>query len=199
VERLGEVNPGAVEEYEDLKKRYEFLEAQKEDLQTSLSNLYKTIAEINRTSTARFAETFAKADKEFQGLIPRLFGGGRGALILDESSSDEPGVDIFIQPAGKRLKDVDLLSGGEKTLAAIAFIFSLFLLRPTPFCLLDEVDSALDDANIGRFATVLKELSEQSQFILITHNKGTMEIADALYGITMENPGVSTAVSVKLN
>jgi chromosome segregation protein len=199
VERLGEVNPGAVEEYEGLKKRYEFLEAQKEDLQTSLSNLNKTIAEINRTSTARFAETFAKANKEFQGLIPRLFGGGRGALILDELSSDEPGVNIFIQPAGKRLKDVDLLSGGEKTLAAIAFIFALFLLRPTPFCLLDEVDSALDDANIGRFATVLQELSEQSQFILITHNKGTMAIADVLYGITMENPGVSTAVSVKLN
>jgi chromosome segregation protein len=198
VERLGEVNPGAVEEYEDLKKRYEFLEAQKDDLQQSLANLNKTIAEINRTSTARFTETFAKANEEFQKLIPRLYGGGRGALILDETSP-EPGVTIFIQPSGKRLKDVDLLSGGEKTLAAIAFIFSLFLLRPTPFCLLDEVDSALDDANIGRFATVLKELSEQSQFILITHNKGTMSIADILYGITMEKPGVSTVVSVKLN
>jgi chromosome segregation protein len=198
VERLGEVNPSAVEEYEDLKKRYEFLEAQKDDLQQSLENLNKTIAEINHTSTARFSETFAKANEEFQKLIPRLFGGGRGTLILDDSSS-EPGVNIFIQPSGKRLKDIDLLSGGEKTLAAIAFIFSLFLLRPTPFCLLDEVDSALDDANIGRFATVLKELSEQSQFILITHNKGTMSIADSLYGITMENPGVSTVVSVKLN
>jgi chromosome segregation protein len=198
VERLGEVNPGAVEEYEDLKKRYEFLEAQKDDLQQSLDNLNKTIAEINRTSTARFSETFAKANEEFQKLIPRLFGGGRGALILDDSSP-EPGVNIFIQPSGKRLKDVDLLSGGEKTLAAIAFIFALFLLRPTPFCLLDEVDSALDDANIGRFATVLKELSDQSQFILITHNKGTMSIADSLYGITMEKPGVSTVVSVKLN
>jgi chromosome segregation protein len=198
VERLGEVNPGAVEEYEDLKKRYEFLEAQKEDLQQSLTNLDKTIAEINRTSTTRFNETFAKANKEFQELIPRLFGGGRGALILDESSP-EPGVNIFIQPTGKRLKDVDLLSGGEKTLAAIAFIFSLFLLRPTPLCLLDEVDSALDDANIGRFSTILKELSQQSQFILITHNKGTMEIADALYGVTMENPGVSKVVSVRLN
>jgi chromosome segregation protein len=198
VERLGDVNPGAVEEYEDLKKRYEFLEAQKEDLQQSLANLDKTIAEINRTSTTRFNETFAKANKEFQELIPRLFGGGRGALILDESSP-EPGVNIFIQPTGKRLKDVDLLSGGEKTLAAIAFIFSLFLLRPTPLCLLDEVDSALDDANISRFATILKELSQQSQFILITHNKGTMEIADALYGVTMENPGVSKVVSVRLN
>jgi chromosome segregation protein len=198
VERLGEVNPGAVEEYEDLKKRYEFLETQKDDLQQSLDNLNKTIAEINRTSTARFSETFAKANEEFQKLIPRLFGGGRGALILDDTSS-EPGVNIFIQPSGKRLKDIDLLSGGEKTLAAIAFIFALFLLRPTPFCLLDEVDSALDDANIGRFATVLKDLSEQSQFILITHNKGTMSIADSLYGITMEKPGVSTVVSVRLN
>ena len=198
VERLGEVNPGAVEEYEDLRKRYEFLEAQREDLQQSLTNLGKTIAEINRTSTTRFQETFAKANKEFQGLIPRLFGGGRGELVLDDASP-EPGVDIFIQPRGKRLKDVDLLSGGEKALAAIAFIFGLFLLRPTPFCLLDEVDSALDDANIGRFANVLKELSGQSQFILISHNKGTMEIADALYGITMENPGVSKVVSVKLN
>jgi chromosome segregation protein len=198
IERLGEVNPGAVEEYEDLKKRYEFLEAQKDDLQQSLANLNKTIAEINRTSTARFNETFAMANKEFQGLIPRLFGGGRGELTLDESSP-EAGVNIFIQPSGKRLKDIDLLSGGEKTLAAIAFIFALFLLRPTPFCLLDEVDSALDDANIGRFATVLKELSDQSQFILITHNKGTMSIAEVLYGITMEKPGVSTVVSVKLN
>jgi chromosome segregation protein len=198
VERLGEVYPGAVEEYEDLKKRYEFLEAQKEDLQQSITNLNKTIAEINRTSTMRFQETFEQANNAFQELVPRLFNGGRGTLVLDESSP-EPGVDIFIQPSGKRLKDVDLLSGGEKAMAAIAFIFSLFLLRPTPFCLLDEVDAALDDANIGRFATVLKGLSEQSQFILISHNKGTMEIADALYGITMENPGVSKVVSVKFN
>jgi chromosome segregation protein len=198
IERLGEVNPGAVEEYEDLKKRYDFLEAQREDLEQSMDNLGKTIAEINRTSTTRFKETFEKANKEFQGLIPRLFGGGRGELVLDESSP-EPGVNIFIQPAGKRLKSVDLLSGGEKALAAIAFIFALFLLRPTPFCLLDEVDSALDDANIGRFAGVLQELSGQSQFILVTHNKRTMEIADALYGITMENPGVSKVVSVKFN
>jgi chromosome segregation protein len=198
VERLGEVNPGAVEEYEDLRKRYEFLEGQREDLQQSIANLGKTIAEINRTSTARFQETFAQANKEFQGLIPRLFGGGRGELVLDDTAP-EPGVNIFIQPAGKRLKDVSLLSGGEKALAAIAFIFALFLLRPTPFCLLDEVDAALDDANIGRFAHVLKELSGQSQFIMISHNKGTMEIADALYGITMESPGVSKVVSVRLN
>lgn len=198
MERLGEVNPGAVEEYEDLKKRYEFLEAQKEDLQQSLANLDKTIAEINRTSTTRFKETFAKVNKEFQGLVPRLFGGGRGELVLDESSP-EPGVNILIQPAGKRLKSVDLFSGGEKALSAITFIFSLFLLRPTPFCLLDEVDSSLDDANIDRFAAVLQELSGQSQFILVTHNKSTMAIADALYGITMENPGVSKVVSVKLN
>jgi chromosome segregation protein len=198
VERLGEVNPGAVEEYEDLKKRYDFLETQREDLEQSMTNLDKTIAEINRTSTARFKETFEMANKEFQGLIPRLFGGGRGELVLDESSP-EPGVNIFIQPTGKRLKSVDLLSGGEKALAAIAFIFALFLLRPTPFCLLDEVDSSLDDANIGRFASVLQELSGQSQFILVTHNKRTMEIADALYGITMENPGVSKVVSVKFN
>jgi chromosome segregation protein len=198
VERLGEVYPGAVEEYEDLKKRYEFLEAQKEDLQQSMANLGKTIAEINRTSAARFQDTFAKANEAFQELIPRLFTGGRGALVL-EDSAPEPGVNILIQPTGKRLKDVDLLSGGEKALAAIAFIFSLFLLRPTPFCFLDEVDAALDDANIGRFAAVLKELSKQSQFILISHNKGTMETADALYGITMEDPGVSKVVSVKFN
>jgi chromosome segregation protein len=198
IERLGEVYPGAVEEYEDLKKRYEFLEAQKEDLQQSMTNLGKTIAEINRTSTARFQDTFAKANQAFQELIPRLFDGGKGALILDDAAP-EPGVNILIQPTGKRLKDVDLLSGGEKALAAIAFIFALFLLRPTPFCFLDEVDAALDDANIGRFAAVLKELSKQSQFILISHNKGTMEIADALYGITMEDPGVSKVVSVRFN
>jgi chromosome segregation protein len=187
-----------VEEYEDLKKRYEFLEAQKEDLEQSLANLGKTIAEINRTSTARFQDTFQKANEAFQELIPRLFQGGKGALVLDDASP-EPGVNILIHPTGKRLKDVDLLSGGEKALAAIAFIFALFLLRPTPFCFLDEVDAALDDANIGRFAAVLKELSKQSQFILISHNKGTMETADALYGITMENPGVSKVVSVRFN
>ncbi|RLB07654.1 MAG: chromosome segregation protein SMC [Deltaproteobacteria bacterium] len=198
VEGLGEVNPGAVEEYEDLRKRYEFLQAQKDDLQKSLATLSKTIAEINRTSAQRFRETFAKANKEFQGLVPRLFGGGQGELVLDNSSA-EPGVDIYIQPAGKRLKSVDLLSGGEKALTAIAFIFSLFLLRPTPFCLLDEIDSPLDDANIDRFAALLSEMSQQSQFILITHNKGTMKIADALYGITMETPGVSKVVSVRLN
>jgi chromosome segregation protein len=198
IERLGEVNPGAVEEYEALKKRYEFLEAQKEDLQQSMANLSKTIAEINRTSTLRFQETFEKANEAFQQLIPRLFNGGQGKLVLEESDP-EPGVNIFIQPSGKRLKDVALLSGGEKAMAAIAFIFALFLLRPTPFCLLDEVDAALDDANIGRFASVLKELSNQSQFIMISHNKGTMEIADSLYGITMENPGVSKVVSVKFN
>lgn len=198
VERLGEVNPAAVEEYEGLKKRFDFLESQRVDLEESIANLNKTIAEINRTSSARFAETFARANKEFQGLIPRLFGeGSKGELVLDDSGP-EPGVEIRIQPAGKRLKDVNLLSGGEKALAAIAFIFALFLLRPTPFCLLDEVDAALDDANIHRFATVLKELSEQSQFILISHNKGTMEIADVLYGITMEDPGVSKVVSVRL-
>jgi len=198
IERLGEVNPGAVEEYEELKKRYEFLDAQKEDLQQSMTNLNKTIAEINRTSTLRFQETFEKANEAFQQLIPRMFNGGQGKLVLEESLP-EPGVDIFIQPSGKRLKDVSLLSGGEKAMAAIAFIFALFLLRPTPFCLLDEVDAALDDANIGRFAAVLKELSNQSQFIMISHNKGTMGIADSLYGITMENPGVSKVVSVRFN
>lgn len=198
MERLGEVNPGAVEEYEDLKNRYEFLEAQKEDLQRSLAALGRTIAEINRTSAKRFKETFARTNKEFQALIPRLFSGGRGELVLDESSP-EPGVDIVMQPEGKMLKSVDLLSGGEKALAAIAFIFSLFLLRPSPFCLLDEADAPLDDANIDRFASVLMDLSKQSQFVLITHNKATMKIADALYGVTMETPGVSKVVSVRLN
>jgi chromosome segregation protein len=198
VEKLGDVNLGAVEEYEDLKKRYDFLEAQEEDLQKSLATLGRTIAEINRTSARRFKETFESANKEFQAMIPRLFEGGRGELILNDATP-EPGVDILIQPAGKRLKNVELLSGGEKAMAAIAFIFSLFLLRPTPFCLLDEIDSPLDDANINRISTILKEMSQQSQFLIITHNKGTMQTADALYGITMETPGVSKVVSVQLN
>jgi len=198
VEKLGEVNPGAVEEYEDLRARYEFLQTQKDDLHKSLDTLRQTIVEVNRTSTQRFKETFSKANDQFQRLIARLFEGGRGELVLDESSP-EPGVNIFIQPPGKKLKNMELLSGGEKAMATIAFIFSLFLLRPTPFCVLDEVDGPLDDSNLDRFINLLKEMGQKSQFVLITHNKRTIQAADALYGVTMEIPGVSKVVSVRLN
>jgi chromosome segregation protein len=198
LERIGDVHIGAVEEYEELEQRHEFLIGQRDDLQRSLGTLQKTITEINKTSTQRFAETFERANQEFQALVRRLFNGGRGELVLDDTGP-EPGVNIMIQPPGKRLKTVDLLSGGEKAMASIAFIFSLFLLRATPFCLLDEIDSPLDDANIDRFISLLEELAQQSQFVIITHNKRTMQAAGALHGVTMETPGISKVVSVQLN
>ena len=196
LERLGEVYPGAIEEYEELKERWEFLSSQKEDLERSLHNMERSIERINRRSREKFSTTFKQVAENFQWLVGRLFPGGKGELVLE--GGDAEGVKLLIQPHGKRLKTMELLSGGEKALAAIAFIFSLTLLKPAPFYLLDEVDASLDDANLGNFLTLLKEMGTRSQFILITHNKATMEAADILYGITMEIPGVSKVVSVRM-
>ena len=134
-----------------------------------------------------------------RAITPRLFGGGRASLVLtNEGQGGEPGVEIVAQPPGKKLQSMNLLSGGEKALTAVALIFAIFLIKPTPFCLLDEVDAPLDEGNVGRYNDMVKEMSKQSQFILITHNKRTMEVADTLYGVTMEEPGISKLVSVKL-
>jgi chromosome segregation protein len=136
---------------------------------------------------------------KFQQIFPRLFGGGRAQLLLtEEGPTAEPGIEIVAQPPGKKLQSVNLLSGGEKALTAVGLIFAIFLIKPTPFCLLDEVDAPLDEGNVGRYNDMVKEMSRQSQFILITHNKRTMEIADTLYGVTMEEPGISKLVSVKM-
>jgi chromosome segregation protein len=199
VERMGEINLTAIEEHQEVAVRHEFLATQKRDLESSLAQLRTAIGKIDRTSRDRFAHTFDAVNEKFQAVFPRLFGGGRACLVLlDEGAGAEAGVDIVAQPPGKKLQSVTLLSGGEKALTAVALIFSIFLIKPSPFCVLDEVDAPLDEANVGRYNELVREMSAQSQFILITHNKRTMEVADTLYGVTMEEPGISKLVSVRL-
>ncbi len=200
VENFGEVNLLALSEHEELKTRYEFLTAQAADLNSSLETLQKTITRINAISRKRFSETFEGVNRCFREVFTRLFPGGRAELLLtDESDLLETGVDIDIRIPGKRTQNVTLLSGGEKSLSAIALIFSILLYRPVPFLLLDEVDASLDDANISLFNRLVKETVSHSQILMITHNKLTMEIADSLYGVTMPKQGISTLVSVNLN
>lgn len=197
--RLGEVNLSAVEEYQALEQRHDFTKAQQEDLESSVNSIKAAISRINRTSRERFKATFDEINGHFQQIFPKLFRGGQGRLILtDEDDLLETGVDILVQPPGKKVQNMNLLSGGEKAMTAVALIFAIFLVRPSPFCILDEVDAPLDEANSGRFHEVVRELSTLSQFIVITHNKRTMEIADTLYGVTMEEAGVSRLVTVDL-
>ncbi len=200
IDSFGEVNLLALNEHEELNTRYEFLTAQVADLNKSLSTLQTTITRINAISRKRFAETFEGVNKCFQEIFTRLFPGGRAELRLtDENDLLETGVDIDIRIPGKRTQSVSLLSGGEKSMSAIALIFSILLYRPVPFLLLDEVDAALDDTNIGLFNRLVKETVSHSQILVITHNKKTMEIADSLYGVTMQKHGISTLVSVNLS
>jgi chromosome segregation protein len=200
LEGFGEVNLMAIEEYQELKQRHDFLSEQQADLHQALDSLRKAILRINRTTTRRFLETFHLVNEKFKEVFTRLFKGGQASLILlDEQDPATTGIDIIAQPPGKKLQNIDLLSGGEKALVATALLFGLFMIKPTPFCLLDEVDAPLDDANINRFIELVKEFSKTSQFVIITHNKNTMEASHTLYGITMETPGVSKVVSVRLN
>jgi chromosome segregation protein len=199
VEKMGEINLTAIDEHAELSKRFEFLSTQKADLLASQEQLQEAIRRIDATSRERFKQTFDVVNEKFQAIFPRLFGGGRASLVLtQEGQGMEHGVEIVAQPPGKKLQSVNLLSGGEKALTAVALIFAIFLIKPTPFCLLDEVDAPLDEGNVGRYNEMVKEMSKQSQFILITHNKRTMEVADTLYGVTMEEPGISKLVSVRL-
>ncbi|MFO1463470.1 MAG: chromosome segregation protein SMC [bacterium] len=200
LEKIGPVNLGAIEEYEELKQRHEHLDKQYQDLTQSLDALQRALQKINRTTKKRFEETFETVNKLFQEVFPKLFKGGRAELLLtDPENILESGVEIVAQPPGKKLQSVSLLSGGEKALTAVSLVFAIFIVKPSPFCLLDEVDAPLDDANIDRFNDMVRSLIDRSQFILITHNKRSMEMADTLYGITMEQPGVSKLVSVQLN
>ena len=200
LEGFGEVNLMAIEEYQELKQRHDFLTEQQTDLHQALDTLRKAILRINRTTMKRFLETFHLVNEKFKEVFGRLFKGGQASLLLlDEQDPSTTGIDIIAQPPGKKLQNIDLLSGGEKALVATALLFGLFMIKPTPFCLLDEVDAPLDDANINRFIELVKEFSKKSQFLIITHNKNTMEAAKTLYGITMETPGVSKVVSVRLN
>jgi chromosome segregation protein len=200
IDRLGPVNMMAIEQFDELETRHVFLTTQRADLVQSISATNEAIARIDETSKVRFKEAFDAINLNFQKTFSTLFGGGRaGITLLDETDPLESGIDIVASPPGKRLQSVQLLSGGEKALTAISLMFAIFQYKPSPFCLLDEIDAPLDDANIGRFVEMLKGMLHHTQFILITHNRKTMEIADRLYGVTMEEPGVSRLISVRLN
>ena len=200
IDRLGPVNMMAIEQFDELDTRHAFLTAQRADLIESIAATGEAISKIDLTTRQRFREAFDAINLNFQEMFGTLFGGGRAGLTLvDEEDILESGIEIIAQPPGKRLQNVQLLSGGEKALTAIALMFGIFKYKPSPFCLLDEIDAPLDDANTGRFLDMLRELQARTQFILITHNRKTMEIADRLYGVTMEEPGVSKLISVRLN
>ncbi|HTL45975.1 MAG TPA: chromosome segregation protein SMC [Vicinamibacterales bacterium] len=200
IERMGAVNMMAIDQFDDLESRHTFLTAQRKDLVDAIAATNEAIRKIDRTTRERFQEAFTVINGNFEQTFTTLFGGGKaGLVLLDETDALESGIDIIAQPPGKRLQSVQLLSGGEKALTAMALMFAIFKYRPSPFCLLDEIDAPLDDANIGRFVEMLQGMQEHTQFILITHNRKTMEIADRLYGVTMEEPGVSKLISVQLN
>ncbi len=200
IERMGPVNVLALDEYTEEFKRLEFLTAQRDDLLRSIQDLQDSIRKINATSSARFQEAFAAINQNFGAMFARLFQGGAAQMrLLDENDVLESGVEITAQPPGKRNQSILLLSGGEKALTAIALLMAIFRYKPSPFCILDEVDAPLDEANIDRFTRLLRDMTEDTQFIAITHNKRTMETADVMYGVTMEEPGCSKIVSVKFD
>jgi len=200
IERMGAVNMMAIDQFDDLETRHAFLTGQKKDLVEAIAATGEAIRKIDKTTKERFREAFTQINLNFEKTFSTLFGGGRaGLVLLDEADQLESGIDIIAQPPGKRLQNVQLLSGGEKAMSAMALMFAIFQYRPSPFCLLDEIDAPLDDANIGRFVEMLQGMQEDTQFILITHNRKTMEIADRLWGVTMEEPGVSKLISVQLN
>jgi chromosome segregation protein len=200
IDRLGPVNMMAIEQFDELETRHVFLTTQRKDLVDSIAQTSEAIKRIDETTRARFSEAFAAIQQNFLETFGTLFGGGRAGLtLLDENDPLESGIDIMASPPGKRLQSVQLLSGGEKALTAIALMFAIFKYKPSPFCLLDEIDAPLDDANVSRFVEMLRGMLDRTQFILITHNRRTMEIANRLYGVTMEEPGVSKLISVQLN
>jgi len=200
IEALGAVNPAAMEEFQEAQQRHEFLSVQRQDLIDSIRDTEKAIQEIDQVSRQKFAEAFEAINANFRQIFQTLFGGGTGEMRLtDQENLAESGIDIVCSPPGKRLQNVLLLSGGEKALAAVALLMAIFKYQPSPFCVLDEVDAPLDEANTGRLTRLLQEMSAQTQFIVITHSKRTMEAAQALYGVTMQEPGVSRLVSVRFN
>ena len=198
IEAMGPVNLVAIEEHQELQERYSFLTEQEDDLVKSKQQLMDMIRTINRTTTEMFQTTFEQVNTNFQEVYRKLFNGGSAKLVLvDEEDVLESGIEIIARPPGKRLQNVSLLSGGERTLTAVALLFAIYLIKPSPFCVLDELDAALDDSNIGRFVEVLREFLVQSQFVVITHNRQTIAAADALYGVTMQERGVSKIVSMR--
>ena len=199
ISKIGEVSLSAINEYEELMQRYEFLTKQQDDLLESKNQLRKVIERIDKICSKQFKDTFESVNERFKKVFPVLFGGGDASLnmVYEEGESD-PGIDIIVKPPGKKMQNITLLSGGEKALTSVALIFSIFLVKPSPFCLLDEVDAPLDDANVFRFNELIREMAKRSQIIVVTHNKYTMEVNNKLYGVTMEERGVSKMVSVDL-
>jgi len=199
LDNMGPVNLDAVHEYDELEERYKFLETQNNDLTNSRRELLDVIAQINSTTRKLFNDTFAQVQTNFREMFAELFGGGRADLsLLDENDPLNCGIEITARPPGKQLQSISLLSGGERSMVAVALLFAIYMVRPSPFCILDEVDAAMDEGNINRFIRVLDRFVEQSQFIIITHNKRTIAKADVLYGVTMEERGVSKLVGMKL-
>ncbi len=200
IERIGEVNIGAIAEYETLKTRFEFLDTQRNDLNKAIDDLHKVIRKINKISQEKFLETFNLVNQKLAEVFPKLFNGGTALLTLTEPEKPlETGVEFMIHPPGKKLTRLSLLSGGEKALSAIAFIFSIFLIKPASFCIMDEIDAPLDEANVIRFNELLRIIGEKSQIVMITHKKRSMEFADMLFGVTMEKKGISQIVSVNFD
>jgi chromosome segregation protein len=196
-ENIGEVNLGAANEFEELQQRHQFLISQEDDLLKAIDSLQKVITKINKITKQKFLDTYNVINEHFKELFPVLFSGGKAYMTLtDETDILETGIDIFAQPPGKKLQSLDLLSGGERALTVIALMFAIFLTKPSPFCLMDEIDAPLDDTNIGKFVQHLHKMADHSQFIIVTHNKLSMQAANSLYGITMEERGVSKIVSV---
>ena len=199
LDNMGPVNLDAVHEYDELEERYKFLEGQNNDLTNARRELLDVIAQINSTTRKLFAETFAEVRVNFREMFAELFGGGRADLsLLDENDPLNCGIEISARPPGKQLQSVSLLSGGERSMVAVALLFAIYMVRSSPFCILDEVDAAMDEGNINRFIRVLERFVKQSQFIIMTHNKRTIAKADVLYGVTMEERGVSKLVGMKL-
>ena len=199
IRKLGNVNVNAIEDYKNVSERYEFLSGQHEDLIEAEATLVKIIEELDAAMRKQFQEQFALISSEFDKVFRQLFGGGKGTLeLMEDEDVLEAGIRIIAQPPGKKLQNMMQLSGGEKALTAISLLFAIQNLKPSPFCLLDEIEAALDDSNVGRYAQYLHKLTEHTQFIVITHRRGTMAAADRLYGITMQEKGVSTLVSVDL-
>ena len=199
IKKLGDVNVNAIEDYRNLMERYQFLKTQHDDLVEAEKTLEGIITELDAAMRKQFNEKFAEIGKEFDKVFKELFGGGKGTLeLMDDEDVLEAGIRIIAQPPGKKLQNMMQLSGGEKALTAIALLFAIQNLKPSPFCLLDEIEAALDENNVARFAKYLHKLTKYTQFIVITHRRGTMEKADRLYGITMQEKGVSTLVSVNL-
>ena len=199
IRALGSVNVNAIEDYKNVSERYEFLSGQHEDLIEAEATLVKIIEELDAAMRKQFQEQFALISSEFDKVFRQLFGGGKGTLeLMEDEDVLEAGIRIIAQPPGKKLQNMMQLSGGEKALTAISLLFAIQNLKPSPFCLLDEIEAALDDNNVDRYAQYLHKLTKHTQFIVITHRRGTMAAADRLYGITMQEKGVSTLVSVDL-